>query len=324
MKNLLFLLLILQSYSSFSQSEMTCEEVLKMELNLESNPENLQKLMDSFVLFKNCGFDDTDVEIFSNASMIGTILIDLVSTKKEDTALTYKNLYDKILVLTENEEYKTNKPLLKISLNLAKRPADINNWEEDKHTLEKIGVTAEHLTEFHNYLKEHTDPSKTYEDVLRNFKAIQNEKNAVEVKKYDDIFTNAGNVNYNDLLKEAKELDKPLLLYFTGYACINCRKMESSTFADTSILERLKTDFHFVNLYVDDQKPLPEDEWIKSDINGKMIKKIGQKHIDLQVTKFKTNTQPFFVIIDKNGKKIATQGFTKDSEIFNTFLNMID
>lgn len=320
-KTILFAITIIYSYSVYSQSEIKCEDILKMELNLETNPENLQRLIDSFSLFKNCGFDETDIEVFSSSAMIGSVLIDLVSEKDTDSILTYKNLYDKISAIVESDEYKKNKPLLKVSFDLAKRPADIKHWEQDKLLFQQLNVPDDYINEFHDYLKEYSDPNKTYQDLFANFKEEQKTEKDVELNDLKGIFKNAGNVNYEDLLKESIKLNKPLLLYFTGYACVNCRKMEYSTFSNETILERLKNDFHFINLYVDDQSRLPEDEWIKLEHNGKTITKIGQKHSNLQRTKFRSNSQPHFVLIDKNGIIIAETGYTNDEEIFKKFLN---
>lgn len=320
-KTILLTLTIIYCYSGYSQTKIKCEDVLKKELNLDASPDNLQKLIDSICLLENCGLDHIDINFFSKKEMIGTLLIDLLSEK--DSILTYKNLYNKISRIVESDEYKENKPLLKVYLDLENRPADINNWEQDKLLFQQINVPLEYLNEFYDYLKEHSNQNKTYKVLFANFRKKQKQKKETETTDFKGIFKNVGNVDYEDLLKESIKQNKPLLLYFTGYACINCRKMENSTFSDLTILKQLNNDFYFVNLHVDDKKQLPENEWKISDFNGKTIKNIGQKNSNLQMTKFSVNAQPYFVIIDKNGNKIAEQGYTPDKETFKKFLNSI-
>ncbi|WP_260847847.1 thioredoxin family protein [Algibacter amylolyticus] len=117
------------------------------------------------------------------------------------------------------------------------------------------------------------------------------------------------------------KLKKPLLLYFTGYACVNARKIEHNVLSENRIKEKLKNEFYFVSLYVDDRTALFENERIKSETNGKLLKYVGQKHSELQTRKFKSNSQPYFVIIDKNGNKVKDMGYTTEIELFNNFLN---
>ncbi|WP_178983902.1 thioredoxin family protein [Winogradskyella helgolandensis] len=321
MKKILVLLLLFNFLPGVTQPKANCEDILKMELNLDPSSDNLIKLFESFSLFKNCGFDDTDVEFLSNSPIIGTLIVQLASEKKKDSILTYQTLYDKLILIKDSEDYKNNKPFITTSLTLEKRPADISNWEDDKLLLQKLQVSEDFINAFYKYLKEHSNPNKTYKDVFTTFRDKEIPNKNIPKTELKSLFKNAGNVNYEEILKESIKLQKPLLLYFTGYACVNCRKMEQNTFLDVSIQERLKNDFHFVNLYVDDQSILPEDEWTLLDHNGKTIKSIGQKHSNLQRTKFSSNSQPYFVLIDEHGIILAKMGYTNDKEIFKNFLN---
>jgi len=325
MRKTLLILILLQSYIGFCQSKSDCDKILSKEINLKPNDtDKLKKFVEDFSLLKSCGLDDGDIEVFSNGPILGTILISLVSEKEADSKLTFQTLYDKILEFKQLEYYEKTKITIQVSNELSKRPANIDNLEEDKILLQKLQTPVDFIDKFYDYLKEHSNPEKTYKEVFANFRETQKPKQArikSNVKEYEGIFKNVGNVDYEDLLTKSIELNKPLLLYFTGYACVNCRKIENYVLSDKSIEEKLKNDFYFVNLYVDDKKSLPENEWRESKLNGKTIKYIGQKHSELQVTKFRSNFQPYFVIIDKNGLTIADQSYTKDKEIFENFLN---
>ena len=157
-----------------------------------------------------------------------------------------------------------------------------------------------------------------YDESLKNH---QTENNTTE-NDYEGIFKNSGNVNYEDLLNKSIKLNKPLLLYFTGYASVNGRKIEMNILSESSIKNRLENEFYFVNLYVDDKNWLPENEHNLSIINRKPLKYVGQKHLELQISKFKSDQQPYFVIIDKNGNKISDIGYTTDSKLFEEFLDI--
>lgn len=110
--------------------------------------------------------------------------------------------------------------------------------------------------------------------------------------------------DYDKGLAYAKSVNKPVLLDFTGYACVNCRKMEDYVWSDNKILSILKNDVVLVSLYVDDKRDLPESEQYVSKETGKKIKTTGNKWSDFQITKYKANAQPYYIIVDSDGKDL--------------------
>ncbi|AOC93740.1 Thiol:disulfide interchange protein DsbD precursor [Flavobacterium anhuiense] len=104
--------------------------------------------------------------------------------------------------------------------------------------------------------------------------------------------------DYDKGMEYAKKVGKPVLLDFTGYACVNCRKMEELVWSDPKVLGVLNNDVVLISLYVDDKKELPENEQYVSETTGKKIKTIGNKWSDLQIKTYKANAQPFYVIVD--------------------------
>lgn len=326
MRKILLIKILLLSLNGFCQSTQDCEKILEKEINLIPNDtDNLKRFIEDFSLLKNCGLDDEDIEVFSNGPVLGTILVELVSNKESDSKLTFQKLYDKVLEFKESERYESTKSTILVSNELLKRPANIDNWGEDKILLEKLQVPSDFIDKFYNYLKEHSNPKKTYKQVFADFKETQKSKETEtkpNAKEYNGIFKNAGNVDYEELLNKSIELKKPLLLYFTGYACVNARKIERYVLSDNTITEKLKNEFYFVNLYVDDRTSLQKNQSTESKSNENSFKYVGQKHSELQKTKFKTNYQPYFVIIDKNGKIIKEQGYTTVTKIFEEFLTI--
>ncbi|HEY0046009.1 MAG TPA: cytochrome c biogenesis protein CcdA [Flavobacterium sp.] len=104
--------------------------------------------------------------------------------------------------------------------------------------------------------------------------------------------------DYEKGLAYAKSVGKPALVDFTGYACVNCRKMEDYVWSDERVLSILKNEIVLISLYVDDKRELPEDQKYVSKETGKKIKSIGNKWSDFQITRYKSNTQPLYVLID--------------------------
>jgi thiol:disulfide interchange protein DsbD len=126
--------------------------------------------------------------------------------------------------------------------------------------------------------------------------------------KHGDIFEMPlGLTGYFDLkqgLACAKEQGKPVLIDFKGHACANCKLMEAKVWSDPEVLRRLRENFVIIALYVDDRTRLPESEWIVSEIDGKQKKTIGKINEELEVTKFRTNALPLYVIADHEGNPV--------------------
>ncbi|TRX23540.1 DUF255 domain-containing protein [Flavobacterium franklandianum] len=110
--------------------------------------------------------------------------------------------------------------------------------------------------------------------------------------------------DYDKGLKYAKTVKKPIMLDFTGFACVNCRKMENNVWSDERVLSILKNDIVLISLYVDDKRELPKSEQFISKTTGSEIETIGDKWTDFMITKYKTNTQPLYVLTDLKGNSL--------------------
>ncbi|GAB3955104.1 cytochrome c biogenesis protein CcdA [Spirosoma harenae] len=145
-------------------------------------------------------------------------------------------------------------------------------------------------------------------------------------KKYGDIFHAPLGLNaffdYDEGMAYARKVNKPVLIDFTGHACVNCRKMEASVWPDASVLKRLRDDYVLIQLYVDDKTELAENEKRVSSYSGKKIKTIGNQWSDLQASRFNTNSQPYYVLLGKDGKPLVEpEGANYDPTHFLNFLD---
>jgi len=138
--------------------------------------------------------------------------------------------------------------------------------------------------------------------------------------KYADKFHAPLKLNayfdYNEGLAAAKKLNKPVLIDFTGHACVNCRKMEANVWPDKDVYKMISSDYVLIQLYVDDKSELaPEDVAVTPE--GRKLNTIGKKWSDLQARKFQSNSQPFYVLLDPKTETLLVQPQGADYEIAN-------
>lgn len=127
--------------------------------------------------------------------------------------------------------------------------------------------------------------------------------------------------DYDTGLAYAKKIGKPVLIDFTGFACVNCRKMEERVWSEPKILQLLKEDIVLISLYVDDKRPLPDGQSITSEISGKKLRYIGQKWSEFQILKYEANAQPFYVLMGHDEKNLVDPvGYTPDGEEYYEWL----
>ncbi len=111
-------------------------------------------------------------------------------------------------------------------------------------------------------------------------------------------------LDYEQGMAYAKKVNKPVMIDFTGHACVNCRKMEERVWSDPRVLQVLKQEIVLISLFVDDKRKLPEEEQYTSVINGKRVTTIGKKWSEFQIIKYKANAQPYYVLLDHDGENL--------------------
>ena len=170
-------------------------------------------------------------------------------------------------------------------------------------------------------------PQVTQEfDLYSNRSGSQSEPSVASGKKYAGLFHAPHGLDafydYEEGLAYAKSVNKPVLIDFTGWSCTNCRKMEASVWPDKEVIRRLREDYVLISLYVDDKTELKEDEKYISSFSGKKVNTIGQKWSDFQASKFGTNSQPYYIITDHDGKiMVPPQAYNLDISNYVIFLD---
>lgn len=122
----------------------------------------------------------------------------------------------------------------------------------------------------------------------------------------------------------AKAENKPILLDFTGWACVNCRKMEEQVWSTSQVFDILMEDYVIISLYVDDKKPLEENnqfQYLRSNGTVKEIETIGDKWQTLQTINFKNNSQPYYVLLNHDFELLnTTKAYEPDADAYYDWL----
>lgn len=144
--------------------------------------------------------------------------------------------------------------------------------------------------------------------------------------KYSALFDKPKGFNpyfdYDEGLAYAKKMHKPVMIDFTGHACVNCRKMEANVWPDKQVSQRINQEYVLIQLYVDDKTDLAANEQTTTP-EGRAIKTLGNKWSYLQTSRFEANSQPFYVLLDPETEQplVAPQGANYDVA---QYLNYLD
>ena len=127
--------------------------------------------------------------------------------------------------------------------------------------------------------------------------------------------------DYEAGMAYAKQHNKPVMIDFSGYGCVNCRKMEASVWTDARVKDLLENDYVLITLMVDDKTKLPEPIRIQENGKTRTLRTIGDKWSYLQRSKFGANAQPFYILLDNEGKPLApSYAFDEDVNKYIQFL----
>lgn len=137
------------------------------------------------------------------------------------------------------------------------------------------------------------------------------QKQAVEAKYTD----------YDEGMAAAAAQGKPVMVDFTGFGCVNCRKMEAAVWTDPKVTDLLNNKYVLISLYVDDKTPLKEPITVTENGQKRTLRTVGDKWSYLQRTKVGANTQPFYVLLDNNGMPLNTsRSYNEDIQQYVDFL----
>ena len=127
--------------------------------------------------------------------------------------------------------------------------------------------------------------------------------------------------DYDEGLAAAKREGKPVMLDFTGFGCVNCRKMEAAVWTDPEVARLLNNDYVLISLYVDDKTTLPKPIEVTENGKTRTLRTVGDKWSHFQRTRFGANAQPFYVLLDSDGQQLApSRSYDEDIAAYLEFL----
>lgn len=325
MRFLITIITLFSYHICVPQSNIHCSEIISDEteiMDLESLFSDDPKT-NFFEILKNCkDLDAIDIKLFQK----NLIAIFSINILEEEKTLSYKSLLEEYDKMRFSEDYN----FIHKNLSELYQYQDIVITEENKEFYKNELLKSPFFSEDDNLdiLDEillsliSSDKNFTYETFFDTLFFSINTYNEAEIADENESYYTILD-DYDSTLNRAKELNKPILLFFTGYACVNATKMESFILNKTEIKSIIEEKFIFYAAYVDDRTSLDNNMQYYSNTLQREVVTVGEKNLDLQVSKFKTNTQPYFVIINPNGKIIASEGYIKEVELqrFINFLN---
>lgn len=132
-----------------------------------------------------------------------------------------------------------------------------------------------------------------------------------------NLYTNEVHAQFDDYdagMAYAKRVGKPAMIDFTGYGCVNCRKMELAVWTDSKVADIMQNDYVLIQLFVDDKTPLPEPIKVMENGKERTLRSVGDKWSYLQRSKFGANAQPFYVLLNNEGMPL-TKSYAYDEDV---------
>lgn len=287
------------------QSKFNCKKTLNKTPYFvrHSVAEPSDSLQMDFEILKYCGkLDSIDSELLTGP-MLGSIMIQHLTNEK---VITYNTILNSIGAFKKTDNYQTFREAIIASKTLESKIAASAEFENDKELLIKAGLPQSDLDGFKTFIQSNVSQKMAYKEAFTKYSSTKQSSlptptEKIEFNKFVDI---------ESAIKTGKENGKRVLLYFSCYACVNARKVEDRILTDNQIKSLLAEKFNYFIAFVDDRS---EDNKTNSTV--------GEKFIKLQADNFRTNYQPYFCIIDKNGKVLSEIGYTNKTEEFIEFLN---
>lgn len=330
MKNAVFFWLIIIISLLTSCKTNKCDTLLEKKITIESL-ENRQQFLDDFKLLCDCYFEEIDYQIIvgtdtSNPSIITTTAILLLV--KPDTALSFNSLKTFIEEFKKTDDYFKIKKIVETQNDLFSRTVKKKTWAEDSVLVSTVFTTKYSQDAIRNLVFSGKNEGLLYSELFATYKDSIFEK-AEEINPDEDqIPTNmhimvGGLLGYNNLdtgISEAQKENKNILLYFSAYGSVSCRQMESKVIMQPDILNHIKNNLIIVDLITDYKNELPEKDQYYSEALEKDVVNTGLLACDIQITKFNTNSQPFWVLLTPSGSEIRRISYTSDPDEFRKFL----
>lgn len=301
----IIILLLFYLSTSGQTSVLDCKKILKKEPYFvrQSAPLLKDSVRHDFKILYECGgLDSIDLK-FMDGGMLGTILI---KHQPKSKTLTYKAILDSYKEFKKTPDYLAAREMFVLSNRIELETADPNGLEQYNSFFISMGMEEADFFKFKQFISDNLSSRWTYRKAFEEFsdvnvlEDVQVVTPALKFSEFTDL---------QSVVDTATKFRKPLLIYFTCYACVNSRKMDDRILTDAKVKSLITDNYVYFAAYVDDNSP---DEKAQSTV--------GKKNQRLQADFFKSTTQPHFFILDSKGNKVVDQDYTSNVDDFVQFL----
>jgi thioredoxin-related protein len=307
MQKALVILFSFYALSNFAQSNVVrCDQILQLEpylMRANSREINQDSLKYDLEILGNCGKLDSVDRMLFNEAYLGMILVN--SLNHDSETITYNDLLNEINLFKTSDSYPVAREQVIARMTIEHKQVDLKNFEEDKVILKQTGFSDEELMKLESFLRDHQSEKWDYKEAVYAYSDYID----LQASQAENVFKFRELTDYNTALSEAKKANKKCLIYFSGYACVNARKMEERVLFDPKVKAIFNEDYFCYIAYVDD-KSKTEDG----------LTTVGKKNADLQSKNFHSVSQPYFYIVNEKGDIISSIGYTWNVNEFIAFL----
>ncbi len=308
-----------------AQHSKECEQLLSRKINIES----IDAITEDLLQLKNCGLDSFDVAMLCKPSMLGPLLSDL------EHIPTYGDFFKKVEPMLIIPEYVTMKQNVFALAAVLDRDATTENWDKDTRPLLELGFTAEELATAKEFMLNKHYEHPTYRSVFFEYTSVRKaiEEKIAQQKRdsvahaldaiktafapYCDInqlkstdYNTVAFTNYEVGMQCAKKMNRPVLIFFNAINSVNSRKMEKMVLADAAVKSILEQNYVLIDLQCDDREPLSKSKVHFSKTLNMQVATVGLANAEMESVTYKCVYEPFFVVLNSAGKKVATIGYT--------------
>lgn len=300
--------LFMFSFSAITQKDFDCTEILKREpyvfrTHTNLNPDSLDRDME---IIHTCGqLDSIDQAIFTS-ELLGMLMVVYYPDIDQNDIHSYQTFLDVIDIFkkTEPNQYTNVRKGTAVRLSIQHLPVNLSELNQIHPKLIETGMTEKEATDFEAFLVS-KNRNWTYKEAMTAFIEYEEEKKYParnETLEFIELF------NLESALSLSKTTNKRCLIYFSGYADVNSRKIEDRVLTDPEIKALVEQNFAPFVAYVDDKQ---------KGLNGKTI---GDNHAKLQKEHFKSVDQPHFYIVSEDGKILSECQYPQTVAEFLSFL----
>ena len=311
MNKTIYITLLLALFVSCNVKKQDCSKLLNEEIRFPKQNEYFETYLNEFLnkyqqVFL-CEFDTIDYLIMIGPEKnLPQITYASMYIEKDKRKTYYREFVDMYKAFKQTDEYTEIRSKIEKIYEFSKQEISQMKRASVEELLAELGFSEEQISEMKAQKETKTTQIKQEIEINSEMKYL------VEgLPVYTD---------YEKGINKAKELNRKIIIYFTGKTCANSMQMEKTVLTDKQVCDLINENYVMICLYADDRTELAEEEIYYSDVLGKKVERKGQVYLEMQKRDYDMVSQPFFVILNTKGKEITREIYVGDVEKFKEFL----